>query len=111
MRLTVTVFALIVPILVNAGSVFDSECAPNEWVGGGCEVNPNLCQIECPGDPCTATGGAPGPCSPGAEIAQSDMDAAKCQELCEASRTGGAQGNPDICRYWRYVSLSLGLFF
>jgi len=105
MRLTITAFALIVPILVRAGSVFDSECAPNEWVGGGCEVNPHLCQIECSGDPCTATGGAPGPCSASGDIAQSDMGAAKCQELCEASRNGGTSANPDICRYWRYETV------
>jgi len=105
MKLT-TVFCLIVPLLVNAGS--DPECPPNQWVEGGCEANPHLCRIECPVDPCTPSEGNPGPCSTGEDIALGDMDAAKCKELCEASRDGGSAVNPDICRFWRFETVPTG---
>lgn len=110
MRLTATTLAVIVTILFNAGNIEAADCTPNEFVEGGCEVNPHLCQIKCPlaGDTCTPTGASPDLCSPGGEVnsTQSDMDETKCKELCEASRNGGAQDNPDICRYWRFETVT-----
>ena len=103
MRLTDTTFAfaLIVPILVHAGSDFDLECPPNKWVERGCEVNPHLCQIMCDeGSVCTSTGS---PCSVG--DGNAPMDAAKCDEFCKASWVEvEEQADEDLCRFWRFVS-------
>merc|ERR1719209_2672697 len=114
MRLTASTFGLIIPILVNAGSGFDADCPPNEWVKEGCEVNPNLCQIQCPANDglCTIT---PEP-QPGEKIACSvadllPMTAEKCGEKCAESWgiEDLDQDPEDICGYWRYEVLGDGV--
>ena len=102
MRLSGTAFALFVPLLVNAGSDFDSECPPNPWVDVGCEVNPHVCQITCnTTSVCTATPAA-SPCSVGNGTAP--MDAAKCEQFCKDSWEVRGAENEDVCRFWRFVS-------
>jgi len=105
MRLTSTAFvlALIVPILVDAGSDFDAECPPNKWVDVGCEVNPHLCQIECtPPQSCAATPEL-SPCSVGSGTAP--MNAAQCEQFCKDSWAVEGQAEQDICRFWRFETI------
>ena len=74
-----------------------AECPPNQCWEGGCDINPNICQITCKtGEACETE------CADDPQLDVADMNADKCSELCIASRDKAENDKP--CRFWRYVS-------
>ena len=72
-----------------------AECPPNQCWEGGCETDPNICQIICDKDACDTE-------CPDVQLDVADMSAERCSELCVESRDKPANDKP--CRFWRYVS-------
>ena len=74
-----------------------AECPPNQCWEGGCDINPNICQITC-----TTGGACETACDDDPQLDPANMNADKCSELCIASRDKAENDKP--CRFWRYVS-------
>jgi len=69
-----------------------AECPPNQCWDGGCETDPNICQIIC-GEACETE-------CPDVQLEPAEMNADKCAALCIESRDKPDNDNP--CRFWRY---------
>merc|ERR1712212_542907 len=80
-------------------SYFDgtAACPPNQCWVGGCDPDPNICQIICDKDTCNTA-------CPDVQLEVADMSAEKCSALCIESRDKEANENP--CRFWRYDKVS-----
>lgn len=113
------IFALAAPTLVSSqcipttSTLAPPTCPPNECWGGGCEVDPYLCKIECgptsddvPALQCTAT-----PTEDPAGVTCPDVSDRKsvsaetCKELCVDAMNGDTPTEPP-CRFWRYDRVS-----
>ena len=96
-------FAFLTLTLATGSALGD--CTSNEYVPGiGCDSSTNICEITCPEEGDCVPSPAQG-CSDALvvdTITHSDMDKAKCQELCELS--DALEEEAKRCRFWRYVS-------
>jgi len=77
-----------------------AECPPNQCWEGGCNINPNICQITCTtGDVCETA-------CPDVQLEVAEMNATKCSDLCIEHRDKPENEKP--CRFWRYDRVSEG---